>query len=164
MSDRTVCSDCPFRVPGANRERLMERMDQGAWIACRHTAAPILGRLSHHDTIVAWASEEECTGARAWRRHRVLPAAIVPAMHPDHLAECDSISPLVIDNPDSWVDLIGPRARSLGFAELGRRAGMPTEQVWQVLNRRGGVPQLPALVKLAHALGLDVTLQPRVTQ
>jgi DNA-binding phage protein len=160
MTRATVCADCPFALAGEARERLMARMDRGAWIPCRHTASPFVESMSHHDRIAAWEAEEECAGARLWRRDRQLPGDVTGA---DPIMEDPRHH--VIADPVAWVDLLRANVEAVGYAEVARRAGLVRENVWRSFNgRHGSIPGLRTLAKVAAALGLDLVVQPRTNQ
>jgi hypothetical protein len=72
---RPVCADCPFNTASIARDHLRTRVDDGAWLPCRHTQAALQSRMTYGERISAWLAEEECVGARLWRRDRQSPAA-----------------------------------------------------------------------------------------
>lgn len=66
MTVANVCSGCPFSFDTMERAELRLNADQGHWIPCKRTVAPLREhRVSGR--IAAWSQEEECRGARDWR-------------------------------------------------------------------------------------------------
>jgi hypothetical protein len=68
------CTDCPFRAElNIEHAMLRSQVEAGQWVPCKNTLrAPADG--SFQAKIEAWRQEEECAGARMWRRDRQLPA------------------------------------------------------------------------------------------
>lgn len=67
-----ACDGCPFIKDSANRDRLRGYAEAGGWVPCLETVT-VSESMPMFARIRAWFNEEECKGARMWRRNRSIP-------------------------------------------------------------------------------------------
>jgi probable addiction module antidote protein len=92
------------------------------------------------------------------------PTTLVPFDAANYLTDEASIAAyldavLESEDPDLLLLALGDVARARGMTDVARKAGLGRESLYKALTP-GAQPRLPTVMKVLHALGLRLRVQP----